>query len=162
VRARAGFARFRAPSAKATLDNMLKGTNDALRNLRDPERRILTMVEWDAMPDWAVGKAASRDGGPDPLHAATIGGFDLHEVDIDELAPLDTASAHAFAQDPTLWRRARRVARVQQLPASSAMLVPHDNNDLLGWQAHYPSETWRLDRSDSGTGSSDHNPIYRA
>jgi hypothetical protein len=167
VRARAGFARFRAPADRATLNDFIHGTNDALMNVRDPERRILTMVEWDAVPDWAAPATEGADA-PNAMHAATICGFDLHELDIDELAPLDTASGSIgrplpFAQDATLWRRARRVARIQQLPASTAMLVPYANDDLLGWQAHYPSETWRLDRAEQrSVGANDHSPIYRS
>ena len=95
-----------------------------LTRIRDPERRVLTTVEWDAMPDWAsqVRPPAPTDR-PDPLHAATIGGFDVHELDIDEIAPSQSSGA-AFESDAVLWSAARRVARVQLLPASSAMLMP--------------------------------------
>jgi len=49
-----------------------------------------------------------------------------------------------------------RVARASASPALQVTICSD-------WQAAtYPSETWRLDRSDGGTGSNDHNPIYRS
>lgn len=139
VRAASGFALFRAPAAGATLSNILAGTANAngMVTLRDPERRLLTMIEWDACP------ASALTTGPGSVHASTIGGFDVHELDIDDLAPLDSTAATEFSRNGDLWNRSRRVARAQLIPSSAAMLTPDGTQDLLGWHAHYPSETWR-------------------
>ena len=37
--------------------------------------------------------------------------------------------------------------------------MPHANDDLLGWQAHYPSDTWRIQHRQGAVG--DHKPIKR-
>jgi hypothetical protein len=184
VRAATGFAMFRVPGEQATLAEVV-ARKDAVAQIRDPDRRVLTMVEWDAVPDWAIPAAAPdpadgadiegvASGGalpaptplPDKLHAATLGGFDLHELDIDDLAAIDTRTRTVkdkgpvpFSRNAPAWRRARRVARVQLLPGSAAMLVPHANDDLLGWHAHYPSETWRILNRQVGAKSGEHKPI---
>ena len=149
VRAASGFALFRAPAVGATLAQVLgkAGGPNGVVTLRDPERRLLTMIEWDACPAWALS------GSPGAIHGSTIGGFDVHELDIDDLAPLDSISKTPFAQNGELWSRSRRVARAQLIPSSAAMLTPHGTQDLLGWQAHYPSETWRASQTISAAGA---------
>ncbi|WP_152536187.1 hypothetical protein [Mesorhizobium loti] len=147
VRAASGFALFRAPAVGATLAQVLgkAGGANGVVTLRDPDRRLLTMIEWDACPAWALS------GSPAAINGSTIGGFDVHELDIDDLAPLDGISKTPFAKNGELWSRSRRVARAQLIPSSAAMLTPHGTQDLLGWQAHYPSETWRASQQNSVT-----------
>ncbi len=139
VFAESGFAQFRVPAAGARLADLC--ANKGLHITRDPERRVLTTVRFAVVP--ALGTSASG------LHAATIAGFDLHELDLDDLAALDT-SGGKLAKDANAWRRARRVARIEQLDAQTAQLEPQGNGDWLGWQAHYPSATKRLDASRRG------------
>ncbi|NTE57480.1 hypothetical protein G6M78_20675 [Agrobacterium tumefaciens] len=147
VRAASGFALFRAPAVGATLSDVLAGVNEAsgIVTLRDPERRMLTMIEWDACP------ASSLTTDPEIVHGCAIGGFDVHELDIDDLAPLDSTASTEFAFNGELWSRSRRVARAQLIPSAAAMLTPDGTQDLLGWHAHYPSETWRASAASRST-----------
>jgi hypothetical protein len=132
-----GFARFRVPdpeqpTLKALIDR------EPLPLVRDPERRVLTTVQFDAGADADSWTRAGLDG----AHAATIAGYDLHELDIDDLAQLDTAgSIHTHRP---LWQRARRVARIERVSPETARLSPDGNTDWRGWQAQYPSEAWRI------------------
>lgn len=180
VRAASGIAMFTVPTPQASLATMFEDAGVATQ--RDPERRVLTRVEWDAKPDWASstttqasdasavaarkdplasrrrGRLAAQSTKPHAIHASTIGGYELYEMDIDDLAPFDSKGSTPFNKDKRLWRRARRVARAQLTPASVAMLTPHGNQDLLGWQAHYPSESWRTMHRTPGAGP---KPIRR-
>ncbi|MES2759305.1 MAG: hypothetical protein V4693_18185 [Pseudomonadota bacterium] len=141
VRASTGFACFRVPPQEGRLDDLIgSGGSGACALVRDPERRILTEVSFDAMPGFAGDSGAAVD----TVHASSVAGFDLHELDLDDLAPLDTVAAPVFASNATTWRRARRVARIERVSADMARLLPDSNKDWPGWQAHYPSETWRL------------------
>lgn len=140
VRATSGFARFRAPPVHGRLETLLQNDGSAVALVRDPLRRILTEVSFDAMP----GFATERQAGLDAAHASSVSGFDIHELDLDDLAPLDTAADPVFAKNATTWRRARRVARIERVSGEMARLLPDSNKDWPGWQAHYPSETWRL------------------
>lgn len=137
VGAQSGFARFRVPDPDhPTLNDLL--VEKSLPLMRDPERRVLTTVQFDAGANKEIWKTAGLDG----IHASTIAGYDLHELDIDDLAPLDTdLSIHAHR--PT-WQRARRVARIERVSPETARLTPDGNNDWRGWQAQYPSEAWRV------------------
>src|SRR4029077_2417108 len=109
VRVRTGFALCRARSAQPTLESVRKSTG--LVHLRDPERRALTLLEWDAAPRWPSGVK--------PMHTATVAGFDVHELDVDELAVSDTTAGADLAVQRRAWERARRVARVQLLRESA-------------------------------------------
>lgn len=147
VRASSGFARFRAPRAEDSLKTFLEKSGKAACALvRDPERRILTEISFDAQPAFA------HTPGPtvDPVHASSIAGFDLHEIDLDDLAALDTNIELEFETSATTWDRARRVARIERVPPSMARLLPESNQDWSGWHAHYPSETWRLQHRADG------------
>ena len=143
-----GFARFRTPPAGGMLADLLdaKGSG-ACQLVRDPERRILTELRFDAVPGFAATAM-----GIDKIHAGTVAGFDVHELDLDELAALDTAAVPPFERNATTWRRARRVARIERVSREMARLLPDNNRDWQGWQAHYPSETWRLEHRASGHG----------
>jgi hypothetical protein len=145
VRASSGFARFLAPAPGATLDALLDGAPGMLRQLRDPERRILTKISFDAAPLFD-GKLAQID----PAHASSVAGYDLHELDLDELARLDTATAPVFGRNPLTWQRSRRVARIERSARQAAHLTPDNNKDTQGWEAHYPSETWRAEARGTG------------
>ncbi|WP_395698743.1 hypothetical protein [Methylocella sp.] len=138
VRAESGFARFKVPpAAGASLADLLNGANTVL--VRDPERRVLTQIAFAAGA--TLGPKCAT--GVDAVHASSIAGYDLHELDLDDLARLDTTGA-ALGRDAKSWRRARRVARIERVSPQMARLTPDNNRDWQGWQAHYPSETWRL------------------
>jgi hypothetical protein len=143
VRVKTGFLHQRAPARNATLSDWV-GTNPekAIVALRDPGRRTVTHLEFDAVPAWADDTVAS-------VHRASIAGYDLHELDIDDLAALDT-SGRELSRDTQAWKRARRVAHIELLAPEEASLSPANNADWLGWQAQYPSETWRVERPTSG------------
>ncbi|OYT88699.1 MAG: hypothetical protein CFE43_21170 [Burkholderiales bacterium PBB3] len=144
VRASTGFARFRAPPEDALLGALLErnGVN-SLSLVRDPERRILTKVSFDAAPIFDGASMAVKDV-IDPVHASSVAGFDLHELDLDDLARLDTEAEPPIGLNATTWQRANRVARIERVSAEMARLLPDANKDWPGWHAHYPSETWRL------------------
>ncbi|HXU31680.1 MAG TPA: hypothetical protein VN851_13990, partial [Thermoanaerobaculia bacterium] len=150
VHTESGFARFRVPKPGVRLGDLKNCGEAALDIARDPERRVLTTVRFAAVPDWAGGTVANA---PKPLHGSSIAGFDLYELDLDDLAPLDvtTEPEHLkLADDASVWRRARRVARIEHLSREDARLVPAGNADWQGWQAHYPSETQRLQSAREG------------
>ncbi|HKS21329.1 MAG TPA: hypothetical protein VJZ76_00920 [Thermoanaerobaculia bacterium] len=130
VRAHAGLAYFLGPDpAKTSIADPV-----ATLQFLDPLRRSLTQVAWAAAPT----------AGPQQL----VGGYDLYELDLDELAPSDTQGT-SLDNDAGAWNRSRRVARVQLLRRSEAMLTPGLIDDPKAWQAHMPSEVWRCDRSDA-------------
>lgn len=143
IRASTGFARFRAPQASATLAQLVADASGAVALVRDPERRVLTKVTFDA----ALQLGSS---GIDPAHARCVAGYDLHELDLDDLARLDTADKPQFASNALTWSRARRVARIERVSAEAARMAPDTNKDWQGWHAHYPSETWRLQQRANG------------
>jgi hypothetical protein len=151
VHVRTGFARFRVPPADAPFSGIAgKGMLAGCLQVRDPERRILTEVGFDAASDFDAPGVTI-----DSAHASSIAGFDLHELDLDDLAALDTAKTPLFADNATIWSRARRVARVERVSAETARLTPDTNRDWPGWHAHYPSETWRLqNRAELSSGRS--------
>ncbi|SCX87807.1 hypothetical protein [Nitrosospira sp. Nsp13] len=143
VRVSTGFMHLKVPVAAATLADWAgvhgdESKSSALYWLRDPARRTLATVEFDAVPEWS--------GRANAIHAATIAGYDVYEVDIDDLAPLDSFNV-SFDMDAKVWRRARRVSRIELLAPEIAQLTPATNSDWLGWQAHYPSETKRTLRA---------------
>ena len=146
VHARSGFARLRAPAWDGSLATLLDAPQTACLLVRDPERRILTEIAFEAAArfDAAAGMALA------PCHASTVAGFDIHELDLDDLAPLDTQAVPAFALNATTWRRARRVARIERVSPARARLSPDNNRDWLGWHAHYPSEAWRVEKRGKG------------
>lgn len=144
VRAESGFARFRVPKESARISDLDDGGGGLLAR-RDPERRVLTTVRFDSVPDWVVDDEANK---PDAAHGTSIAGFDLYELDLDDLAPLDVSNP-SLAKDPQAWQRARRVARIEHLSRENARLMPAGNTDWQGWQAHYPSETRRITRDET-------------
>jgi len=159
VDAESGFVRFRVPRPDARVGDLFDDPDNHGQALqRDAERRVLTTVRFAAVPDWA----ANTGGSPKALHASSIAGFDLYELDLDELAPLDVSGAATLGLDFTAWRRARRVARIEQLAAEDAQLVPAGNFDWQGWHAHYPSETQRVDIARTGERGGDSRPIRTA
>ncbi|MCK6375910.1 MAG: hypothetical protein L6Q69_17685, partial [Zoogloea sp.] len=141
VRVKTGFLHQRAPASDATLSDWVDARTEAIVALRDPGRRTVRHLEFDAVPAWADDTVA-------PIHRASIAGYDLHELDIDDLAALDT-SGRELSRDTQAWKRARRVAQIELLAPEEASLSPAHNADWLGWQAQYPSETWRVERSTS-------------
>lgn len=165
IHAESGFARFRVPKANARLRDLEGGGGKAMSLVRDAERRVLTTVRFAAVPDWAGG--VNLADAPRPLHGSSIAGFDLYELDFDDLAPVDVLDDSApkdvdLAENPAAWMRARRVARVEHLPREESRLVPTGNADWQGWQAHYPSETQRLTTAKTGDRGGDFKPIRTA
>lgn len=159
VDAESGFARFRVPRADARLGDLGDAAKDfGLRLERDPERRVLTTVRFAAVPDW-VSAQSNGAAEPEPVHGRSMAGYELYELDLDELAPLDTTKDVTVARDAKAWRRARRVARIEQLSRADAQLAPSGNTDWQGWQAHYPSETARVERARDGDLGGDSRPI---
>ncbi|HWJ41088.1 MAG TPA: hypothetical protein VNT29_08135 [Candidatus Limnocylindrales bacterium] len=154
IRAESGFARFRVPKPGARLHD----ASSALLLQRDADRRVLTTVTFSAIPDWAMAGSTKN---VKALHGASLAGFDLYELDLDELAPLDV-EASEIAKNAKAWQRARRVARIQQLSRDDAQLVPADNADWQGWQAHYPSETQRLINARTAPPAGDSKPVRSA
>lgn len=135
VHVQTGFMHLRAPTIDATLQKLL-GSDLVVTPLRDPERRTMAVVDFSALPAW--GNTVVNG-----LHKSTIAGFDLHEIDLDSLAPKDTR-ATALAGDKLAWQRSKRVARIELLSPQSANLMPANNADWQGWQANYPSQTQRI------------------
>ncbi|MDP9993827.1 hypothetical protein J2W28_004470 [Variovorax boronicumulans] len=139
VRVQTGFLHMMAPQAQATLSEWVQGkAQDALTMLRDPARRTLSVLEFDAMP--VLGAADV-----DPVFLTSIAGYDVHSLDLDDLAPADSQPGD-LETDVRAWKRARRVAHVKLLSPDAASLTPPTNSDWLGWHASYPSETWRTPR----------------
>lgn len=135
VRVHTGFLHVMAPQERATLAQWAASDLPrAVNMLRDPARRTLTVLEFDAMPALQPGVAQ--------LHRASIAGYDVHALDLDDLAPRDSAPGD-LGNVKAAWMRARRVAHVKLLSEDAAGLTPTTNADWLGWQATYPSETWR-------------------
>lgn len=135
VRVHTGFLHVMAPQGRATLAQWAASKlPDAVNMLRDPARRTLTVLEFDAMPALQPGVAQ--------LHRSSVAGYDVHALDLDDLAPLDSAPGD-LGSVRSAWMRARRVAHVKLLSEDAAGLTPATNADWLGWQASYPSETWR-------------------
>jgi hypothetical protein len=126
VRAFSGLASFRGPdNSEITKDD------PKFAYYLDPGRRTLTEVFWAAAPD----------AGPTQL----VAGYDLFELDLDELAPSDTSGGDLDKSEA--WNRARRIARTHLLRRSEAMLSPGVIDDPTAWQSSMPSEVWRCDRS---------------
>lgn len=162
VAARAGFARYVVPAASATVENFLHparypGLAPQAEYLTDVERRTMTQVSFAAVPDWAGAKAGPDNPAPHPLHRSAIAGFEVHELALDELAHGDTARV-PLDEDVLAWRRARLVARIEQLTDADARLVPESNRELLAWTAHYPSETRRVHAAGVGGPKRDAKP----
>jgi hypothetical protein len=142
VRAESGFARFRVPPADVTgaLGSLTSDTPTPPTLVRDAERRVLTQISFAASSQFGTDSAT----GIDQIHQTAVAGYDVHELDFDDLARLDTSKDVAIDSNATTWRRSRRVARVERVSPEMAQLMPDHNRDWQGWEAHYPSETWRL------------------
>ncbi len=141
VRAQSGFARFRVPphNHDGGLECLIGDAPKPPPLVRDAERRVLTQISFAASPSFGSNSATGIDG----IHQTAIAGYDVHELDLDDLARLDT-SVVPLELNARTWRRSRRVARVERVSPDMARLMPDHNRDWQGWQAHYPSETWRL------------------
>ncbi len=146
VRTESGFARFRIPKSDQRLGDLLADSSKALTLERDPARRILTTVRFAAVPDWLTSDPSGSK--PHASHGTSIAGYELHELDLDDLAPLDVKPA-AFSKN-VAWERSRRVALIEHLSREDAQLVPGGNPDWQGWEAHYPSETKRIELARGG------------
>lgn len=130
-----GFAQWRMPRPCKSLADLLDPKQEAIMLQRDPQRRVMTEIRFEA--------AARPDDATDATRSQCIAAYDLFELDIDDLARLDTTDTR-LEQDYAAWRRARPVAQVQRVSPRNANLLPGDNRDWQGWQASYPSEAWRI------------------
>lgn len=153
VRVQAGFLHVIAPLAEATLGQWGEQADSAVTMLRDADRRTLTVLEFDAVP--AFDAAAVK-----PLHLSAIAGYEVHALDLDELAPSDSEPVE-LSKDLKAWKRARRVAHVKLVSDEAAALTPPTNADWLGWHATYPSETWRTSRVPSPAKTASAIPIRK-
>lgn len=154
VRVRSGFLHLRMPVPGASLDQWASNDEQCIEVQRDSARRSAVHLEFDARPNWESKTV-------EPLHLTSIAGFDLHELDLDDLAPLDTQTT-ALENSPDTWKRARRVAHIELLAPEEASLVPSNNADWLGWQAHYPSESWRAKPCSQNQASAPRRAWYSA
>jgi hypothetical protein len=157
VRTESGFARFQIPASNQDLGDFLEKGAEALKVERDPARRILTTVRFAAVPDWVSEATLTK---PLAFHGTSIAGYDLHELDLDDLPPLDAKST-IFSKN-VAWKRSRRVARIEHLSSEEAQLVPSGNADWQGWEAHYPSETRRIAAAREKGKDGDAKPIRSA
>lgn len=139
VRARSGLAQYFVPDSKGSLDTLLAGT---VASIPDPQRHVATEIAFEAEPDWADNAAAA-------VHASAIAGFDVYELDLDELAPSEDPRDLAMAAEP--WAAAKRIAHVSEVGHDTAALVPDSNANWKAWRSHFPSGTARLaDRQSKG------------
>jgi len=139
VRGTSGFVQFLVPGSKQDFRQLLASNGSSeVSVVPDPLRRILTQVAFDVTPNNWQNKVGAA-------HLECIAGYDVHEVDIDDLAQLDTTAGIPFERDEKTWARARRVASIERVTRANAVLHPGDTKDWQGWQAHYPSETWRIE-----------------
>ena len=132
----AGRLELYHPNPDASLGDLIaNGSNDApIRRLVDPDRRTATRISWNSRP--ASSSAHPAAVGPTEYHKL-IGGFDVFETDLAELARLRDLSDYA-----------RCVARVQRLPDDEFGLDPSEIVDFEKVEAHYPSEAQRYRTSE--------------
>ena len=100
-----------------------------IRRLVDPDRRTATRVRWNSRP---VSSSAFLPSVSAADYYKLIGGFDVFETDLAELARLSDLPDYA-----------RCVARVQRLPDDQFGLDPSEIVDFEKVEAHYPSEAQR-------------------
>jgi hypothetical protein len=150
----AGRILLTVPELGATLGDLAEGRNRQVRLISDPQRRIGTRVRWNARPSCDSRPKAALSPHE---NADLIGGFDLFEIDMAEVA--DPAAG--------VGRFVRRVARVQELPPALAGSDFGHIEDYAGIEAHYPSETARIkSRGSAATNASgddaDHSEVQSA
>jgi hypothetical protein len=141
VDAYTGFAGSLMPPTEAIKDCDFNWMNK-LDVIRDAKRRVMTTVRFGAglLLD---GKSTSQLAEPlQHIAPDCVAGYQVYELDLDALAPLDTGQGVGL--DAPAWRRARRVAQVELVTPATGQLIPEGNQDWQGWAAHYPSEAWRL------------------
>jgi hypothetical protein len=132
----AGRLELYHPNPDASLGDLIaNGSNDApIRRLVDPDRRTATRISWNSRP--ASSSALPDAVGPTEYHKL-IGGFDVFETDLAELARLRDLPDYA-----------RCIARVQRLPDDEFGLDPSEIVDFEKVEAHYPSEAQRYRASE--------------
>lgn len=114
------------PLPDATLRACVDDVADAGRWMRDRARRVGTRLFWNSRPfDGSRSAALRRDG--------MIGGFDIFAIDM---------MARSKGSQPV--DVARRVARVQALPARMRAVDPAGIDDFGALECLYPSLTTRL------------------
>ncbi len=140
VSARSGFTQFFVPGENGTLQDLLDGK---VASIPDPQRQIATEVAFAAQPIWSASPTLG-------VHAAALAGFDLYELDVDEIAP--EVAKQSLTADAAAWRNAKRVAYISEVTGAAAALIPEGNRDWKAWRSHFPSTTARSPRSGGPTG----------
>lgn len=133
----AGRLELYHPNPDASLGDLIKSGGTAptpIRRLVDPDRRTATRISWNSRP--ASSSALPASVSPTEYHKL-IGGFDVFETDLAELARVSDLPDYA-----------RCVARVQRLPDDEFGLDPSEIVDFEKVEAHYPSEAQRYRASE--------------
>ncbi|MGR9431379.1 hypothetical protein [Rhizobium leguminosarum] len=117
-----------------------------IRRLVDPARRTATRVRWNSRP---VSSSAHLGSVSPTLYHRLIGGFDVFETDLSELARLRDLPDYA-----------RPIARVQRLPDDQLGLDPSEIVDFEKVEAHYPSEAHQFLATDQRGGGGARAPWF--
>ncbi len=116
-----------------------------IRRLIDPARRTATRVCWNSRP---VSSSTYLSAVSPTLYHRLIGGFDVFETDLSELARLHDLPDYA-----------RAIARVQRLPDDQLGLDPSEIIDFEKVEAHYPSEAQQF-RAGNPRGGGEQAPWF--
>ncbi|MGY4473693.1 hypothetical protein [Bradyrhizobium sp. USDA 3364] len=124
----AGRVRILHPTCGGTIQDLTAGGGAEL--LRDRKRRVGARLIWNARPSRGTGNAGLTQASDRP---GFVGGFDVFSIDRTSLLTADRSAAEA-----------RRVARVQALPARMRAIDPAQIDDFGAIESYYPSLTARM------------------
>ncbi|MCC8968924.1 hypothetical protein [Bradyrhizobium brasilense] len=124
----AGRVRILHPASGGTIQDLTAGGGAAL--LRDRKRRVGARLIWNARPSRGTGNADLTQASDRP---GFVGGFDVFSIDRTSLLFAERSAAEA-----------RRVARVQALPARMRAIDPAQIDDFGAIESYYPSLTARM------------------
>ncbi|MCP1728891.1 hypothetical protein ABIF38_008792 [Bradyrhizobium japonicum] len=124
----AGRVRILHPTCGGTIQDLIQGDGAAL--LRDQKRRVGARLIWNARPSRGTGNAGLTQASERP---GFVGGFDVFSIDRTSLLTAERSAAEA-----------RRVARVQALPARMRAIDPAQIDDFGAIESYYPSLTARM------------------
>ncbi len=139
------------PRADASFAAFLKDALDAgprqptVELLRDGERRTAVRLAWEARPAdlGLTGAEEAKATGMAGRHSL-IGGYDLFSLDATAI-PQNAADRPGWPE-----RFIRPLGRVQRLPVAQRGMEPSETGDFGRVEVLYPSETWRLQKAQSG------------
>lgn len=139
------------PRADASFAAFLKDAQEAgakqrtVALLRDGERRTAVRLAWEARPaDLGLTGADEAKATDMAGRHSLIGGYDLFSLDATAV-PQGAAERQGWPE-----RFIRPLGRVQRLPAAQRGLEPSETGDFGRVEVLYPSETWRLQKAQSG------------